>query len=177
MFSLRAPTHPTKAAKKLIHCFHCDNPHCHTNYKSYGTSPDKYKCRIQGNVCQFGQIIEGIFLCPGPHSNGQDSQTKKLQWKGWIFWCVLPDIITQKMTLKPKMTYLRQQDTSLVSLILLLLLCPWPEGWEEDGWWPPEGIFLLYRSWYSAAIYLIIVNIWKVNLKITTDKDCSLFTL
>lgn len=30
--------------------------------------------------------------------------------------------LTQKMTLKPKMTYLRQQDTSLVSLILLLLL-------------------------------------------------------
>ena len=30
--------------------------------------------------------------------------------------------LTQKMTLKPKMTYLRQQETSLVSLILLLLL-------------------------------------------------------
>ena len=30
--------------------------------------------------------------------------------------------LTQKMTLKPKMTYLRQQETSLVSLILRLLL-------------------------------------------------------
>ena len=33
-----------------------------------------------------------------------------------------PSPSSQKMTLKPKMTYLRQQDTSLVSLILLLLL-------------------------------------------------------
>ena len=33
---------------------------------------------------------------------------------------------SQKMTLKPKMTYLRQQETSLVSRIRLRLLCP---GW------------------------------------------------
>ena len=36
--------------------------------------------------------------------------------------------LTQKMTLKPKMTYLRQQETSLVSRILLLRL--WFAGWE-----------------------------------------------
>ena len=37
-----------------------------------------------------------------------------------------PSPRSQKMTLNPKMTYLRQQETSLVSRILLRLLCP---GW------------------------------------------------
>ena len=46
---------------------------------------------------------------------------------------------TQKMTLKPKMTYLRQQETSLVSLILrrLFWFCGCVEGIPSPSHRPP----------------------------------------
>merc|ERR1719500_449069 len=48
------------------------------------------------------------------------------------------------MTLKPKMTYFRQQETSLVSRILLRLLCP---GWFGSR----EGIL----SCHCTVLYLL----------------------
>ena len=64
------------------------------------------------------------------------------------------------MTLNPKMTYLRQQDTSLVSLILRRLFWFW--GWAPEGIFaprsPPEPLVI-----YTAFCLPLQNKLWKVQ--------------
>ena len=128
VFSLRAPTHPVNPANnhtsvKLLTQLTTSRWKWQkelTNYESDSASPYEDKGRVEGDVGELAQVVEGVLLRPGPDPDGQDSQSQQLNWtinkKNNRL-----QTLTQKMTLKPKMTYLRQQETSLVSLIRLRL--------------------------------------------------------
>merc|ERR1719510_2846944 len=72
------------------------------------------------------------------------------------------------MTLNPKMTYFRQQETSLVSRILLRLLCP---GWFGSR----EGILLLSQC--SLLVLLHIISTSFIGLKHQTHQDLARSTI
>ena len=49
-----------------------------TNDEGDGASPYEDEGRVEGNVGQFAQVVEGVLLRPGPDTNSQDSQPKQL---------------------------------------------------------------------------------------------------
>ena len=48
-----------------------------TNDEGDGSSPDEDKCGVQRDVGQFGQIVERVFLCPGPDPDSENSQPEQ----------------------------------------------------------------------------------------------------
>ena len=96
------------------------------NNKRDGSCQDKDEGWVEGNVGQTAHIAKCFFLRPGPDAHSCNAQTHKLKRncihfrndfngmnKSYKSKESLIPALTQKMTLKPKITYFKQQLTSL----------------------------------------------------------------